>query len=121
MSRAHHYDRLTGFDLIYSDLEKLYEGISEKLGIFMYQVFSGLVLIVAAFVWGWQLTLACLAAVPISVLVAGGVSVVCMITCYLLIKRCDNNNFYHIILNKDLRDFLYVESINEKYYKFGNS
>jgi len=50
---------------IFRDLNKLQEGIGEKIGMFVFFLTVFLVSIVNAFVHGWELTLVILAAMPV--------------------------------------------------------
>lgn len=50
---------------IFSDLEKLKEGIADKLAIFVYLVMSFLTCVVFALVYGWKLTLVILSCAPV--------------------------------------------------------
>lgn len=53
------------------DLNKLQEGIGEKIGIFLYFMFVFLSSVVTAFVHGWELTLVMLVSMPV-LMIAGG-------------------------------------------------
>lgn len=50
---------------IYSDLEKLKEGIADKLAIFVYLVMSFLTCVIFALIYGWKLTLVILSCAPV--------------------------------------------------------
>jgi ATP-binding cassette, subfamily B (MDR/TAP), member 1 len=45
-------------------LKKFHDGISERLGLFIFQFVSFLISIVVAFVYGWELTLVVLGCMP---------------------------------------------------------
>ncbi|XP_059477636.1 ATP-dependent translocase ABCB1-like [Neocloeon triangulifer] len=47
------------------DLKKLQDGINEKLGMFIFQLFSFIFSIVLAFLFGWKLTLVVLSSMPL--------------------------------------------------------
>ncbi|EZA49880.1 multidrug resistance protein homolog 49 isoform X2 [Ooceraea biroi] len=53
---------------ITEDLDKMKEGIGEKLGIFTYLIMSFISSIVISFVYGWQLTLVVLSCAPIIII-----------------------------------------------------
>lgn len=50
------------------DLDKMKEGISEKLGIFTYLLISFITSIIISFIYGWKLTLVMLSCAPIIVI-----------------------------------------------------
>ena len=52
-------------DCLSRDLNKLQEGIGEKIGMLVFSLFSFIVSIVNAFIHGWQMTLVMLAALPV--------------------------------------------------------
>lgn len=52
----------------YSDLDKLKEGISEKLGIFVYLLMTFVISVIFSFFYGWKLTLVILSCAPVIVL-----------------------------------------------------
>ena len=51
-----------------SDLDKLKEGIGEKLSIFTYLVMSFVISVIFSFFYGWKLTLVILSCAPIIIL-----------------------------------------------------
>ena len=52
-------------DCLSRDLNKLQEGIGEKIGMLVFSLFSFIVSIVNAFIHGWQMTLVMLAVQPV--------------------------------------------------------
>ena len=46
-------------------MKKFQDGISEKLGMFIFQFVSFLISIVVAFIYGWELTLVVLSCMPL--------------------------------------------------------
>lgn len=56
------------FSSISSDLDKLKEGIAEKLIMFVYLVMTFVFSIAAAFVYGWKLTLVTLSCAPLIII-----------------------------------------------------
>lgn len=53
---------------IYRDVEKMKEGMGEKIGIFVYLIVSFSVSVVVAFCYGWKLTLVVLSGAPVIVI-----------------------------------------------------
>lgn len=60
-----------------SDLDKLKEGIGEKLSIFTYLVMSFTISVIFSFFYGWKLTLVILSCAPIIILATAIVAKVC--------------------------------------------
>lgn len=56
------------FFSIYRDLDKLREGIGEKLSIFIYLLMSFVISVVFSFIYGWKLTLVILSCAPIIII-----------------------------------------------------
>lgn len=54
--------------ILCSDLDKLKEGIGEKLSIFTYLVMSFTISVIFSFFYGWKLTLVILSCAPIIIL-----------------------------------------------------
>ena len=52
-------------DCLSRDLNKLQEGIGEKIGMLVFSIFTFIVSLVNAFIRGWQMTLVMLAALPV--------------------------------------------------------
>lgn len=63
--------------IICSDLDKLKEGIGEKLSIFTYLVMSFTISVIFSFFYGWKLTLVILSCAPIIILATAIVAKVC--------------------------------------------
>lgn len=55
-----------------SDLDKLKEGIGEKLSIFIYLLMSFIISVIFSFFYGWKLTLVILSCAPFIILSTAG-------------------------------------------------
>lgn len=53
---------------MHSDLDKLKEGIGEKLSIFIYLLMSFVISVVFSFFYGWKLTLVMMTCAPVIIL-----------------------------------------------------
>jgi ABC-type multidrug transport system fused ATPase/permease subunit len=58
-----------------SDLDKLREGIGEKLSIFIYLLMSFIISVVFSFFYGWKLTLVILSCAPFIIISTAGESI----------------------------------------------
>lgn len=56
--------------IISSDLNKLNDGIGEKIGMFCYLLFSFLFSLIIAFLYGWKLTLVVMTSTPVIIFCA---------------------------------------------------
>lgn len=54
----------------FSDLNKLNEGMGEKIGMFTYLVFSFVFSVAVAFLHGWKLTLVVMTSMPVIIICA---------------------------------------------------
>lgn len=63
--------------LNFSDLDKLKEGIGEKLSIFTFLAMSFTASVLASFVYGWELTLVVLSCAPFIIIATAVVAKVC--------------------------------------------
>lgn len=61
----------------YSDAEKIRDGISEKVGHFIYLVIGFIITVGISFAYGWKLTLAVSAYIPIVIVLNYFVAKVC--------------------------------------------
>lgn len=81
-------DNFLPCSLASSDLDKLKEGIGEKLSIFTYLVMSFVISVIFSFFYGWKLTLVILSCAPIIILATAFVAKVTI--CILPSSRSNN-------------------------------
>lgn len=66
---------MSHFRILSRDLNKLQEGIGEKVGMFLFFMSVFLSSIITAFIFGWELTLVIFAAMPILMIAGGAMAV----------------------------------------------